>query len=381
MGGERLKLSIVFGFRNRDALRVKRCLDSLSDQTQSNFKVCFVDYGSDEEVQEEIKPLVQSYSFCKYVYVPTQGNFWNRSHALNIGVRASTPSEYVLTTDVDLIFPHNFIERMLGILSPEKEIHFSARDLPSGFSQWAQLNRGKKFGEMRPNTALGLVQGVHRSKFEAIGGFDEFYCIWGVEDEDLSERLTASGITTEWVDFEDCTLYHQWHPTSGRRNFKLPGRWQEFLVKYKEGNGSIERNHGNWGVFKPNRNLPEAFAESEELHKVDLNNVPAQFVPLKIKEVIDELKGGETATFLFRDLLSSQLKTSRLVKVIRKINCFLDRQNSGLMLTNDLAYYRKHQSVYDYRDAISYFILYNRDRFQDYFFQLKDDSLEFIVEK
>ena len=40
------ELAIVFGYRNREPIRVKRCLESLSKQTDSDFRVVFVDYGS-----------------------------------------------------------------------------------------------------------------------------------------------------------------------------------------------------------------------------------------------------------------------------------------------------------------------------------------------
>ena len=114
------KLSIIFGFKNRDTVRVRRCLDSLQQQSLKEFHVCFVDYGSEDNVSGEIQALVQRYSFCKYVHVPSQGQFWNRGHALNIGVRQSKPSEYILTTDIDLVFPPNFIENLIGYLRPDR---------------------------------------------------------------------------------------------------------------------------------------------------------------------------------------------------------------------------------------------------------------------
>jgi glycosyltransferase involved in cell wall biosynthesis len=40
-------VTIVYAFRNRDVLRVKASLDSLQQQTHSDFKVVFVDYGSE----------------------------------------------------------------------------------------------------------------------------------------------------------------------------------------------------------------------------------------------------------------------------------------------------------------------------------------------
>lgn len=373
-------VSLIFGFRNRDSVRVRRCLDSLSKQSVKDFSVCFVDYGSDDYVSTEIKKAVEAYTFCKYVYAPTVGKFWNRAHALNIGVRESGTSEFVLTTDVDIIFPPNFIEKLHDVLHKDKEIHFSARDLPEDFKRWKDLHKGKLFGETRPNTALGLAQAVHRAKFETIGGFDEFYCIWGVEDEDLSERLSLTGVKTEWIDLDDCILYHQWHPTSGRRNFNLPGRWQEFLVNYKNKNRAIKRNNENWGRINFDRVINLTIKSSED-SQYELNDVPAQMVTFQMEKVVSKMSAGEIAKFVYIDHLFDQLNQSRLIRVIRKINGFLDKRDSGLMLTNDLNYYRKYQSVYDYRDAVAYFILYNRALFQDYYLVVSEHNLQIVIMK
>ncbi|WP_258101574.1 glycosyltransferase [Marinoscillum pacificum] len=373
------KLSIIFGFKNRDTVRVRRCLDSLQQQSLKEFHVCFVDYGSEDNVSGEIQALVQRYSFCKYVHVPSQGQFWNRGHALNIGVRQSKPSEYILTTDIDLVFPPNFIENLIGYLRPDREVHFSARDLSQGFDRWGDLHHGKLYGESRPNTALGLAQAVLREKFEAINGFDEFYCIWGVEDEDLSERLTQIGVETKWVYRDDCVLYHQWHPTSGRRNFNLPSRWQEFLVKYKEGNKSSIRNSEDWGTFKSERAVLSKLETQSDGFVLD--DIPLHLITLFIKQKVDEMSDGDVVKLTFKDSLYLSVENSRLMRFIKKINKFLDRKNSGLMLTNDLNYYKKHHTVYDYRDAVAYFILYNRRSLRDYFLEVKQDSLLFVISK
>ena len=79
------EISIVFGYRNRDIARVKRCMDSLKNQTFSDFEVIFIDYGSDESFVRQVRPLIGRYAFAHYYYLYTAGYPWNRSHALNVG--------------------------------------------------------------------------------------------------------------------------------------------------------------------------------------------------------------------------------------------------------------------------------------------------------
>jgi hypothetical protein len=88
-------ISIVIGFKDREISRVKNSLDSLSLQNSDiNFEVIFVDYGSEEECSNQLLLLMHNFSFVKYVKVNSRGWFWNRSHALNIGVTKKLPISY-----------------------------------------------------------------------------------------------------------------------------------------------------------------------------------------------------------------------------------------------------------------------------------------------
>ena len=91
-------LSIIASFRDREAGRVRRFLDSLSRQTDPEFELIFLDYGSQEKVSEQIQDLCNQYSFCRYIYNHTRGMYWNRAHAMNSAARFSD-REYLLFTD------------------------------------------------------------------------------------------------------------------------------------------------------------------------------------------------------------------------------------------------------------------------------------------
>ena len=95
-------ISIIYAYRNRDLARVKASLDSLALQTNTNFEVRFVDYGSEQKYVGLIYELLQNYSFVNYSYHPTQLQPWNKSKALNSIIRNLT-TDYCFVADIDML--------------------------------------------------------------------------------------------------------------------------------------------------------------------------------------------------------------------------------------------------------------------------------------
>lgn len=377
------ELAIVFGYRNREPIRVKRCLESLSKQTDSDFRVVFVDYGSAKIFADQIKEIVAQYGFVDYHYSFTQGWFWNRAHALNTGVRIAGDVAFVVTSDVDLIFPVHFVSLLKKNLKSDLELHVVANNLPEKFDRWGHLKDNKRtYGKKRGNTALGLVQGVAKSVFEQVGGFDEYYCIWGAEDEDLNERLKRVGIETKWLDINTPPLYHQWHATSGPRSFNLPSRWQEVLVNYKiQMREDVNRNQsGNWGKLIKDEDRLLLDLDSDQ-DTINLQGLPVHLALIKMMEKINNAKTGDILKFLIQGTEASMNEKSKLVNLLNWINKNLDRVDSPVLLVNDLTFYKRRNSILDYRDTIAYLVLENRNAWSDYYLDIDSDNLIFSVVK
>lgn len=68
----------------------------------------------------------------------------------------------------------------------------------------------------------GCNLAVWRSDFERINGFDEHFVGWGCEDDDLAQRLRASGVQIVSI-VRQARLYHMWHPT----DITAPPKWSE----------------------------------------------------------------------------------------------------------------------------------------------------------
>ncbi len=241
------QLTIVVAFRDRDTERIRHFLDSLAKQTNTDFRLLFIDYGSSSYTAEKARGVVEGYAFCEYIYSDTRGYVWNISQARNTGARL-VQSPYLMTTDVDMVFPADFLEIGMSRAGKEKVVYSLSKFLPKGFSDWNNLDQ--RANEFRPATrdAIGACQIVATERYKEIRGFDEYYRYWGREDKDMYERLLALGLQVDWLD-DQTTLFHQWHPAANYRTegYLPPAVWNRMNLYYLREKQHLVRNKGQWG--------------------------------------------------------------------------------------------------------------------------------------
>lgn len=202
------KISIIYAFRDRDADRVRLSMESLRKQEEQNFEVVFVDYGSKHNISEEVKKVLKEFQFCNYFYLEALHRLWNKSRALNYGIKQSK-HPHIFIADVDLIFSPeatSFLEKK----SSEKSFHlFRMGYLGEKLSK--ELRKEQDFRNLRPDRT-GEVNGMVLARKEAfyeVKGYDEFYHFYGAEDVDLYARLSTAGYKEEKT--EGIHFYHNWH--------------------------------------------------------------------------------------------------------------------------------------------------------------------------
>lgn len=252
-----MKYSFVFGFRNREVIRVKRCLDSLARQQFKDFEVVFTDFGSDSPLSSEVKELCATYSFVRYYYNEVKGMPWNRSYALNTGVRLAQ-GEYIIFGDVDLIYSVNFLDTVEQAVRPDISLYGEYLTLPEEFSDWSTIHlldasKLVSFGK----TAKGGLHIVLKSKLVEIGVYDEYYCYWGVEDRDLNWRLTQIGLQEVWIPGQ-APVFHQWHPVTSdfyKSGFPLQW-WEDMNIHFESNRMNLVRNNGGWGKLLTREDRP-----------------------------------------------------------------------------------------------------------------------------
>lgn len=240
-------LTVVIGFRDRAIDLLERCLASLANQTVPDFEVVVVDYGSAPAAARAAQAAAAKHPFCRYVYSETRGYPWSRARALNVGVRRAE-SAFVMTTDVDMIFPPDFVAILLEHAAPDRVLYCSPYYLPQYFDDWAHLDRHIPQLQRGDRSQYGGCQCVPTALMQQIRGFDEYYRYWGIEDIDLNYRLKRAGLHEVWLN-DRTHLFHQWHPYSGFRSFELMpvgawGRIQQHRMRHQH---ETERNSEGWG--------------------------------------------------------------------------------------------------------------------------------------
>ncbi|WGF92740.1 glycosyltransferase family 2 protein [Aequorivita marisscotiae] len=203
-----MKLSIIYPYRNRDILRVQKSLKSLQSQTNKNFEVYFVNYGSDAIYTNQIESLLKNFEFVKYSYLYTLFQPWNKSKAIN-SVLKNLETGCFFVADIDMIFHSTFIEKALRLSKTNEAWYFQVGFLGEGESKTSKKfeDYNIKFKSNKGATGLTLCP-VKAAK--RIRGFDEFYHFWGGEDTDFHIRLKNSGCIVKYFD-EELLMLHQWH--------------------------------------------------------------------------------------------------------------------------------------------------------------------------
>lgn len=297
-------ITILFAYRDRDINRLRYLFQSLQAQNHQNFKVIFVDYGSEEDKALSVKELVKSYSFASYYYVGHPGLLWNKSKAFNYGIKKSV-TPFILTADVDLIF-HPESSRIMGE-HIQKEIFY--------LFNWGYLDKEKSgrlslsmdFENLQPER-FGSINGMVLSSKEAlekVHGFDEFFHFYGAEDEDLFARLLAAGYGEKKI--EGIYVFHIWHKSfSIAENSKLTllPRIKNIMrinhchfLRNKEKGVVIPKYQNNWGVVV----LPESeFELDTDANVFYINNTAAQ-VEHFLNEELQWLHGDVVKVEFFID--------------------------------------------------------------------------------
>jgi glycosyltransferase involved in cell wall biosynthesis len=273
-------LSIVFGFRDRDIQRVERCLASLARQTFTDFEVIFVDYGSQRQTAQAVQRVVEQYPFARYIYTETRGYPWNRSHALNIGGKLAS-GEYLMTTDVDMIYAPDLLEVFMTHAADNLEIHIIPHLLPENFSDWDNVAAYRGRFALGPDNMLGACQMIATRVFREMRGYDEYYRYYGVEDRDINHRLRLLGIEEKRLT-NKTAMFHQWHPVVDfeTRAIMPDTIWSRMQIHYHVHVKDIIRNDENWGQIHTRADRPvfrfvdadaNTLIEQECLHFINLD--------------------------------------------------------------------------------------------------------------
>jgi len=206
-----MKIDFVISVRNRNNERIQRCVDSLKSDITGEIYV--VDYGSNVPVKV---------NNCKILRINTN-NIWNKSHALNIGIRECR-NDFIGTVDCDMVLKPTIFNKLKNILNEDCFIYTKnvRRVIPEVFDWNLTFEQIEKISapwfidkKNNDNLAIGGIQIFSKKWIYKVRGYDENFVYWGGMDNDLYYRAIRTGLVL--IDINE-TILHQEHLNKKEEN-------------------------------------------------------------------------------------------------------------------------------------------------------------------
>ncbi len=239
-----MRISVIVAVYNRGDF-VRRCLDSLNEQSHRPSEVVLCDDGSEEDIIGAVRDMAGSLAYS-IVYVRQEHRGFRLAKSKNNGVRHSTGS-YLIFNDQDIIHTRDYIQTFVRHhrhrqflvaypvrFTPEQMIRLDEGTAASELITPSQIRKVRRqfrkdslehvlsrlLGTGRYRLKLrGGVFGIDKEDLLRVDGFDENYQGWGYEDDDLGRRLYRSGVSGRNVFSHQFPIHlcHQPHHQGGVR--------------------------------------------------------------------------------------------------------------------------------------------------------------------
>lgn len=232
-------VSIVISTCNRTDQLTNTLVSIVLQATDA--EVIVVDDGTDGK-SAEVKEICDAgeirYLRCDR---PPSSAFRNPSFPNNVGIRAATGNIVILQNAECRHEDPQTIQKLVAFVTPTNAVfaHVVALD-PAGNPTQDYCSPAAP----RPYFFCGAIL---RATLLRLRGFDEDYDGAGFEDDDLADRLGASGI--EFF-FSNVRVHHQWHPPAGSylSADQMRALYQAKLAAMLRGELGLVRNIGrDWG--------------------------------------------------------------------------------------------------------------------------------------
>lgn len=341
-----MKLTIIYPYRNRDLERVQRSMDSLARQSNLDFKVYFIDYGSDINRGGQVEDLVSKYDFATYAYLYSQNQPWNKSKAINFAL-TSIETPFCFIADIDMIFDVQFIEVVNKEIqfNPNKTIFFQIGYLSKEQTKnFLSFNLVLEYTCSSPEaTGMSLF---NTEQLKSVKGFDEFFHFWGAEDTDVHNRLKLAGYEVFFYD-KKVLLLHQWHP-SYRSGEKYS------LTKDLQCTGIVQLNQEHLNDNRENNRVitRSSFGKSisKENFDVLISKIPSLIVQNEVQEIdhflfytLPNLKKGVYRFDFKQDVFQNTIKY-KIKKIIKKKvpQYYSLKQVNDMLLKHIIGFYHQY---------------------------------------
>lgn len=207
---DNIKVSLILPVYKSDILLLKECIDTVINQSYTNWELVIVDDGSDsEELTETLMSYSQKYDKIKVIINKTN---YGISAATNNGVEISS-GEFIAFLDHDDLLTDDALAVIVKYINdnPDFDVFYSDQDkvdlngklfepfLKPDWSQW--FSRGVMY--------IGHVLVIKKSIIEKVGLFDSYFD--GVQDFEYLLRVSEN---TQKIYHIPKILYH-WRAIDG----------------------------------------------------------------------------------------------------------------------------------------------------------------------
>jgi len=232
----KLKASlIVTTYQKPRHLRLVLTALGLQQGVDELLEIVVADDGSTDETAEVVERFAEASPFPVHFTTHRHEEF-QVARCRNMGV-AATSAPYLIFLDGDCLVASDFVQQhlrrarrgavMFGDcyrLEKQDSARINLAAVRSGeYRDWVtaveedRLSKWRRrvwwnnlIGHTRKPRLLGNNIGVSRRDFERVNGFDENFCGWGGEDDDLGFRFKQAGLQLRSI-LPWCYTYHIWH--------------------------------------------------------------------------------------------------------------------------------------------------------------------------
>jgi len=204
---------LVHNLNHNAILRLKKSqLSLIKQKSKNNCKFCIYD-SSLEPIYDKLKNY--KVVIDKYFHLQQDVALYNRSISVNNAFKNLISTKHFMISDIDLIFPKNFISQIYRFYIKNKKIFSYGKlwYLPPHHSNsfnYDLLRRLYAYKCEICDFGCGVFL-TNKRAFENINGFDEEYVGWGYEDTDFNFRMKKYHKLKEENVQSNQVLMHQYH--------------------------------------------------------------------------------------------------------------------------------------------------------------------------
>jgi glycosyltransferase involved in cell wall biosynthesis len=328
-------ITVVLTNRNRDLKLVKRCLVSLHNQSNKQFKLVVVDYGSSIENLECLEGIIEQFPEIELISCDTSRQLWCKSRALNIVLKTCETSHFFVG-DIDMIYHREFIEKLHQIKDKADATYFQV-----GFLSEKESKNDKNFDDYKisfksTEEATGMTL-YNTEVLKSINSYDEFYHGWGSEDTDVHLRLKNANKQVLFYS-DSILMLHQWHPKTYRSKDStepfhsyLEKINQKYLYYTKVSKKVKANTNFDWGLHNTNG--------SKDLKNIDVEyGVTNELADFKgfVSNVLLNTKNQVISVTINTHQEYKSLKQAAKKALDKKVLTFADLQSVNDMLLETL---------------------------------------------